>query len=462
MRRNWSTIFSYASAVLVFFIAASWAILYATGYKIDWQDWSLKKIGFILIETYPKGASIKLAGKSIDKVTPTTIKRLLPKTYQIELTKDTYRPWTGDVVVESGLVAEQRNILLTLQDLPTTVLWEHPIDRLMANGDNSRLALVVKNELWLWDVKNKKDALILSPTLLSQQIKDRNITDITKGSLVPISFAPDNKTLLVQSRGARNYYWLSVDSDNGRITWLASGKNITNWKWINNTELGFLQNNQLNLIITSSKQIKTLATNIIDYGLIDGNLYAVNKNKAGKFTLVKVDRGGFIPSEEISELRPASNYYLGKIKNNWLVIATTGNLSTILLSDKSSDGLVWQTLADKVTGKVLWDDTYLIFAQDGKLTTLEWKDVTKPKIIADHFKGDLVHFSFDTILYWDIQKLHSIDLTGQNNYDLLSLSSADEFAIVEPQMSKWLLLDTKTRYLSEVTLREKQNSLINF
>ena len=160
MRRSWLTIIGYFLAVLVFFVAAGYAVLYATGYKIDWKTLSLKKTGFILIETYPKGATIKLAGKPIDKTTPTTIKRLLPGTYHIDLNKESYRSWAGNILVESGLVTEKRNVLLTFQDLSPGILWEHPVNKLIPNTDNTKLALLSNNEIWLWDIKNKKEALI--------------------------------------------------------------------------------------------------------------------------------------------------------------------------------------------------------------------------------------------------------------------------------------------------------------
>jgi len=205
-----------------------------------------------------------------------------------------------------------------------------------------------------------------------------------------------------------------------------------------------------------------LASAIVDYGIIENNIYAVTKFSASVLNLIKIDRSGYIAPEIIAEVPLATNYYLGKIKNDWLVIPTLNNLSTVLLSKKVDGEITWQTLATSVSGKVLWDDAYLIYKQNGRLILTEWEALDKTKVISDHFAGSPLHFSFDTILYWENKTIKSIDLTGENDYDLLPTNTVDAFTITEPTIGSLIFIDAKTSFLSTVTLREKQSSLINF
>jgi len=459
MRRTWFTTVSYIAAVLVFFIAATYAILYATGYKIDWQTQTLKKTGFILIETYPKNANVKLNGKDIGKTTPETIKRLLPETYQVELTKDSYRSWQGDVIVESGLVTESRNILLTLQDLKPTVLFDLPVSNLSGNLDNTKIALLIGKDIFLWDVKTKSNSGGVNASLIRQQIKDRNTTEIANGKLMPLGWGPDNQTLLFRSQSLRNQYYLTLNTTSGVIKLIASGRNITNLKWVNEKEISWLQNNELNLFNLNSGKTQVLSDKIIDYSWIDNNLYVASKNSVGKIIFVRLSKTGVL-EEELAELPTADGYYFGKIKNNWLIISTLKTISSIWLEDKSTGKLTWKPLAANVKSRVLWDEKYLLYKQGEQLTKVEWEKLDQQSVkLAQLQGGELAHFSFDTILYVENHLLKSIDLTGQNQYDLVPLLDAAQLILSETQISKIIFIDAKTTQLTEATLREKTTTL---
>ncbi len=458
MPRRFSITLGYLAAVLVFLVVATYAVLYATGYKIDWTTWELKKTGFILIESYPKGAEIKLAGKATNKTTPETIKRLLPGTYKIELNKEGYRPWQGDVTVASGLVAEERNILLTRQDIKSAMLLDLQITALVSNLDNTKLALLAGKDISLWDIKNHTNSGGTNALLIRQQIKDHNTVDIANGKLEPLGFGPDNQTLLFRSTGSINQYYLTLNTASGVTKLIGTGRNIVNWKWLDDKEIAWVQNNKLNLFNFTSGKIQVLADNVLDYAWLDNNFYLAQKNKSGKIFLVKLTKNSEA-TENLAELPGASSYYIGKIKNNWLIIANQGKFSSIWIEDKSANKLAWRLLADNITAKVLWDDQYIAYRQGEELKAVEWDKLDQSTTIAPLKNGELVHFSFDTLLYLDNQTLKSIDLTGQNKYDLFAVAQADQLVITEPQISQIVFIDAKTRQLSEVTLREKTNTL---
>jgi len=459
MRRSGLNTLVYLIAVVVFLIVSTYAVLYATGYKIDWQALTIKKTGFMLIETYPKGANIKIADKTTDKTTPETIKRLLPGNYHIELTKDSYHPWQGDIKVASGLVTENRNILLTLEDLKPTILLDQPVTRLRANADNTKIALLVEGKIYLWDVKNKQSVSIVDAALIRQQIKLRNTNEIARGNLNLIGFAPDNQTILFISTTPSNQYYLTIDTTSGIIKLIATGRNFIDWQWWSNSELLYTQNNKLYLLNLTTNQPKLLLSEAaFGYHLQDNNLYAAVKTKAGDIAFTEIDKSG--TTKPLFNLPEASEYSFSKIKLGWLVTATQGTIASLWLEEKANGISVLKNILPNIEPTILWDDTYLIYLQDHQLMSLEWELLNKPDSqpvkITSLYNSKLTHFSFDTILYIQNQTLKSVDLTGKNKYDLLPIVLPENLIISEPQMSQLIFIDALGDHrLTEATLREK-------
>ncbi|MEA2113117.1 MAG: PEGA domain-containing protein [Patescibacteria group bacterium] len=98
-------------AIFFFALAAPAILLYSWGYGFDWQKKKTVLTGGFYFESFPKKAEIYVNGKQTKK-TPAFIKRLLPGEYQIKITKDGFHPWQKRLKIDSGLVAEARNILL--------------------------------------------------------------------------------------------------------------------------------------------------------------------------------------------------------------------------------------------------------------------------------------------------------------------------------------------------------------
>ncbi|MBU1092062.1 PEGA domain-containing protein [Patescibacteria group bacterium] len=448
-------ILGYILAGFMFIIVASYALLYANGYKPDWDNLTFKKIGFILIESYPKGAAIKLAGKELDRATPATLKRLLPDNYLMELTKNSYRPWQGDITVQSGLVTEKRNVLLTLTELQPNILIENIIDKIVGTPDNSRIAVLTQKELWQWDINNQTSSVLVNPELIRQHIKATNTTDIANGQLFPISFSPDSQLLLFRSTSKYNQYFLVINVRSGIIKLIATGRQLTKWQWLSNTELVNWQIGKLNLIdIVANKTIVTVP-NVSDMGIFDNNIYAaVTTNKIT--ALVKINRGNNI-NETIAILPVGETYTFGKINNNWLCTVTNKQTTALWLSERINSEIVWSKLADGIALPILWDDTYLIYRQNKQVLVREWKKLEEiPVIILDNQRdAQLIHFSYDTALYLSGNKLMSIDLTGMNNYELVNLAMPGDLILTDTQMSKLTYIDGKTHQLIEVNLRDK-------
>ncbi len=97
--------------ILVFAIVAPTTILYSAGYSLDWQEKRLVKTGAFYFKSLPKGAKIFMNGELQD-TTPALIDRLVPKEYQIKISKDNFFSWSKKLEIKPSLVSEARNILL--------------------------------------------------------------------------------------------------------------------------------------------------------------------------------------------------------------------------------------------------------------------------------------------------------------------------------------------------------------
>jgi len=102
----------FCSAILFFIVATPSILFYAWGYSFDWQNKKLVLTGALYIKSSPKKAEVYLNNRLKGKETPAFIKRLLPKEYQVKITKEGFHPWQKKLRVESKLVTEARNILL--------------------------------------------------------------------------------------------------------------------------------------------------------------------------------------------------------------------------------------------------------------------------------------------------------------------------------------------------------------
>ena len=100
-----------AGAILFFIFTTPTILLYAYGYSFDWQKKKPVLTGGLYLKSIPKKAEIYLDNK-LKNETPALIKRLVPKNYQIRITKEGFHPWQKKLKIESQLVTEAKNILL--------------------------------------------------------------------------------------------------------------------------------------------------------------------------------------------------------------------------------------------------------------------------------------------------------------------------------------------------------------
>ncbi len=92
----------FLSSIILVPLCTYFVILFARGYRLNWQRKQLSPTGLLVATSSPDGAQIHLNGQ-LSSATNTTI-NLPPATYKVEIKKDGFSPWTKTLRVEAEIV----------------------------------------------------------------------------------------------------------------------------------------------------------------------------------------------------------------------------------------------------------------------------------------------------------------------------------------------------------------------
>lgn len=106
--------------VAMFVIGGTGVLLYSYGWRIDVETGKAQKIGAIYVKTNVRDATIKISGKTYKDTagilqSGTLISNLLPKTYEVEITKEGYQAYHKILAVQPSQVTEILNVQLIPQ-----------------------------------------------------------------------------------------------------------------------------------------------------------------------------------------------------------------------------------------------------------------------------------------------------------------------------------------------------------
>ncbi|MEJ0021294.1 MAG: PEGA domain-containing protein [Candidatus Doudnabacteria bacterium] len=90
--------------IILFLIITPALVLYARGFKIDWQNHKITKTGAMVIKTDPSNADVFLNDIKQAGQTPSNIRFLLPGDYDVRIEKDGYQSWTKRLSVKEQYV----------------------------------------------------------------------------------------------------------------------------------------------------------------------------------------------------------------------------------------------------------------------------------------------------------------------------------------------------------------------
>ncbi len=216
---------------VAFFVAISaGVVLFAQGYRIDFDSLKIVKTGGIFIDTSIDGAKIYINDKYVgttDGLLKYTalMSGLTPKNYNIFIYKENYYPWNKVVEIKNGMVVELKNIILFPLEFKRTKVVEVPLQAFSE-------FTVHDNKL---EIKNTK----------TKTVKIYNLTDGKLLATEKLILATSTNEIISPDKNKKLFFLnneLRVDKD--LITTFESPVDFFDWfddsehlLWLNNNEL---------------------------------------------------------------------------------------------------------------------------------------------------------------------------------------------------------------------------------
>lgn len=236
--------FIFLIFTIFFAISSIIVILFAQGYRFNFNSLKIVKTGGIFIKTSTDGAKIYINDKYVESTSgilshSALISGLVPKNYNIFVYKENYFPWNKTIEIKNGIVTELNNIILFPLELKKNKIIELPSQIISEFAVNNSTIEIKNNKTRIINVYNLSDGKLLSSEkfkkatsspeiispdknkklyILNNQIEIDYLSDIKKE---PVKSAGE-KELITASESPINFFnWFN---DSEHLIWLASSE----------------------------------------------------------------------------------------------------------------------------------------------------------------------------------------------------------------------------------------------
>lgn len=141
--------------IAIICVVALYLLLVANGYKVNAKTWEFEKTGMIYIKSNPKDSTVYVNGEQISEKTPLRYGEILPKRYEVKVSKYDYNDWNKTFNVESGMVSSADYVELFLVNPKELEVHEQEqlgFDLLLEQWPAKGLEIKLGAEIWFNDV----------------------------------------------------------------------------------------------------------------------------------------------------------------------------------------------------------------------------------------------------------------------------------------------------------------------
>jgi hypothetical protein len=403
----------YIIFFIVFFITAPLVIMWAQGYKFDWNNKSWQKTGVLFLEVKPKNAEIYLNNEFYGKKTSVRVKNLLPNEYEVKVAKEGYIPWIKKLNIYPSVTTFAQYVRLFKQDLPTINLLNKNILKCSDLEDN-KLGLAVQNnediQLEILDTKN----LDSSGSPIIQTITNLDVSPEN------IFLNPTAEKVLIENTDS----WLFIDTEKTKTTNLSTFLNLE----INNPVFD-LDNSNIFYALSDSgleridsvvpSKTTLIKENIISF-YISGNDLLYIKDNSGNLELIQTHLSNPDDYEILSTLPFSSKYTFYPAPDKIINLIDEQNQILYIFDFDTKVFPDKKTIIPEVKYLAWHDDIdSLLFANDYEIWTWQKRndEYTKNLITRLGTKiNDTLWFTFDThLLFLTDDGLHITEVVSDNN-----------------------------------------------
>ena len=229
---NQKRAFLFITALIGIFITAYFVILFAKGYRPDFETKTLMPTGLLVATSLPNGAQIFVNGQ-LKSATDTTIS-LAPNDYEIEIKKEGFTSWKKTLKIEKELVTKTDAYLFSqFPDLKALTYTGASNPQLSPDGTKIVYSVIgkdsTKNGFWVLDL-NELPFLVREPKIILEfSTKGK---DFSKATYV---WAPDSRNILVTLKIGKleENYLIDPNSLNSitSLVNISATLNITRQQW---------------------------------------------------------------------------------------------------------------------------------------------------------------------------------------------------------------------------------------
>lgn len=341
MTKKLRLILFWIAFVLFIFLSAI-LVLYANGYRYDFQRNLFLKTGSIFLKITPPGALVTIDQKtnyqasSLPFFNSATVlaPNLLPRAHDVEITKSGYQSLHLSLEVTPQEVVALNHIVLVKQPLDPQPFNSDKILNYLSDPQNSNLAYISASStgpmLAILDLKNNTSSHL--PLNVASGAK------IIPSSAFPLAWSKDASSLLIKASGSGRTYWMLYQAATSTLKNISPSLRNFSPDTINNPLLDnsgsalFFQVNQkvyrLDLSVASSTP-KVVADKIQNFSVGNNATYFITTSRQ----LLRGDASGANP-----QIVPAD---LSVIFQPEVVLDFSGNLLGI--NDARTGFYLWNT-----------------------------------------------------------------------------------------------------------------------
>lgn len=224
--------------IILFLIATPSIIFYSWGYRFDLEAKKIVKTGAFYFKIVPKGSKVSIypiekgkinKEKSFSKKTnfffrAIFIENLLPKKYEVEITKENFHPWKKTLEIKENQVVEAKNIILFPKEINFNLALKN-IEDFFPSPDEKNIILKQQNttnspatssdnnfnewELKIFDTESH---------IISNLIAKKDISEKEKVEILDLKFSSDSQKILLKTEVKDNIkYFLINLTDNPKV-----------------------------------------------------------------------------------------------------------------------------------------------------------------------------------------------------------------------------------------------------
>ena len=409
VRRMLSLIF-----IILFLTISPAVILYAAGYKLGKDGFSVRRTGLFIVESKPRGAKIFLNGKAQKTMinsllnrdnyitTPVKIKNLLPGEYELALELEGYLSWRKVLTINPGASAYAKDINLFKTSLPL-LITPSKIKALDFSLDGKTAVIISADQLTFLNLADES-----KKSISQNYLEGKNIV-----------WSSDGQKLIIDN------YFFKTDDLNFKIDLSKLTAGAFNYRWYN--DVLFYQDSASIYQLDHDNLPKKIIGNIEfkDYLVKAGYLYIINQTKpAASLKIIEL-----ASNKEIKEINlPAAASYLFINPEQALLNLYDDSHKTLYLINPLA--AYFSPLVEIINNLriALWaDDNRLLYANDFEIWQydLAAKKKTLLTRISDPINRVVAHPNNNYIIYATPETINVIELDEREKRNISELAKFD-------------------------------------